>query len=659
MSDVSGTASDWWSSMIQAVESHYAQWLVASPLEKLRMRPTPPVHVEANQRLEQRAVTMLLGALPEALRQDVIASRRMTTTGIMFRLFTTYQPGGAGERTGLIKSISEVKVPAGLGDLLGSIRQWRRSLGRSYELRVTIDPLVLTGVLSKFAEGTGKLGGSQVAFRLASMRQQLDVDRTPGWESVNDWAEYIQAELEELANAQVIAGKATPSNPPALAPVLTQGNPAVKALYGDGQKPWERPDGEKAPCRFWGIDEGCRRGEKCTFAHAWGSLEKSSRCLLCSSTKHRKKDCPTVKPKDGNGGTQKGDRKIAKTQEKKGPKGSEKEGQKETPPPQPAKEASEETPQPEKRSEGSQPKESDLVQNLSGLVKSMTSIKSMYIKTVKADGDDSGEFALLDGGATHALRQAKSSEVPHLWPVQVEMAMGSVTLYKCPAHNTLLALDSVELIIPLRLLVDHGFKIEWQRDRCDISHPRHGRLECVRRQGCPVMERQAALNLLDSLERGGVGDTYELTEPEVEWWKKRYPQVPERIWALMRGQGVNWEEVESPLPWNRAKRRRLERARGGVVVHLFSGSGGDSKKWRDLAGPDTEVLTLDITANDQEDLRSAVVWAYIWGLAEKGRIRVITAGPPCRTVSRLRHKSPGPRPLRGRKGLRFGVDRPE
>ena len=341
--------------------------------------------------------------------------------------------------------------------------------------------------------------------------------------------------------------------------------------------------------------------------------------------------------------------------EKKGPKGSEKEGQKETPPPQPAKEAAEETPQPEKRSEGSQPKESDLVQNLSGLVKSMTSIKSMYIKTVKADGDDSGEFALLDGGATHALRQAKSSEVPHLWPVQVEMAMGSVTLYKCPAHNTLLALDSVEPIIPLRLLVDHGFKIEWQRDRCDISHPKHGRLECVRRQGCPVMERQAALNLLDSLERGGVGDTYELTEPEVEWWKKRYPQVPERIWALMRGQGLNWEEVESPLPWNRAKRRRLERARGGVVVHLFSGSGGDSKKWRDLAGPDTEVLTLDITANDQEDLHSAVVWAYVWGLAEKGRIRVITAGPPCRTVSRLRHKSPGPRPLRGRKGLRFGL----
>ena len=33
----------------------------------------------------------------------------------------------------------------------------------------TADPLVLTGVLAKFAEGTAKLGGNQVAFRLATL----------------------------------------------------------------------------------------------------------------------------------------------------------------------------------------------------------------------------------------------------------------------------------------------------------------------------------------------------------------------------------------------------------------------------------------------------------------------------------------------------------
>ena len=180
--------------------------------------------------------------------------------------------------------------------------------------------------------------------------------------------------MEELANAQT-AGTVTPSNPPALAPVLTQGNPAIKAFTGEGQKPWERPEGEKAPCRFWGTDEGCRRGEKCGFAHAWGTLERSSRCLLCSSTGHRKRDCPTANPRQEHSGTQKGDRRVAKVLEKKGQKSTEKESQKESTPP--VKEAAEENPQPEKRYEGSQPKqESDMVQNLNGLVKSMTSIQS-------------------------------------------------------------------------------------------------------------------------------------------------------------------------------------------------------------------------------------------------------------------------------------------
>ena len=436
MSDLSGSAGEWWSLTVKTVEHHYQQWLVATPLEKLRMKPGSPVTGDGYARLEQRSVSMLLAALPEGLRQDVIASRRLSTVGILFRLFTTFQPGGSGERTGLIKSISETKVPAGLGELLGSIRQWRRSVGRSEELRVTVDPLVLTGVLSKFADGASKLGGNQVAFRLATMRQQLDVDRAPSFDSVRDWAEYIQAELEELANAQT-AAKATPLNPPALAPVLTQGNPAVKAFTGEGQKPWERPESEKAPCRFWGTDEGCRRGEKCGFAHAWGTLEKSSRCLLCSSTGHRRRDCPTAKPKDGNGGTQKGDRKVAKVLDKKGQKSPEKESQKGSS--QPAKEAAEETPQPEKRSEGSQPKqESDLVQNLNGLVKSMTSIKSMFIKTVKVDEECGSEYALLDGGATltpcdrrRAPKFRISGRSKWKWRWEVSHFIGAQRIIRC------------------------------------------------------------------------------------------------------------------------------------------------------------------------------------------------------------------------------------
>ena len=41
------------------------------------MKPGSPVTGEGYARLEQRSVSMLLAALPEGLRQDVIASRRL------------------------------------------------------------------------------------------------------------------------------------------------------------------------------------------------------------------------------------------------------------------------------------------------------------------------------------------------------------------------------------------------------------------------------------------------------------------------------------------------------------------------------------------------------------------------------------------------------
>ena len=164
---------EWWTQTVSTVEHHYVQWLSAAPLEKLRMKPEAPRLVEPFARLKQRGISMLLGCMPGTLRQEAIASRRLSAVGILFRLFTTYQPGGTGERTSLIRGMT------GLVETLGAIRLWRRSVGRSEELRVTVDPLVLTGVLARFAEGTAKLGGHQVAFTLATMRQQLGVDRAP------------------------------------------------------------------------------------------------------------------------------------------------------------------------------------------------------------------------------------------------------------------------------------------------------------------------------------------------------------------------------------------------------------------------------------------------------------------------------------------------
>ena len=53
-------------------------------------------------------------------------------------------------------------------------------MSRALELKVAItDPLILMQVLGKMSDAVGKLGGAQVAYRLASVRQELQVDQRP------------------------------------------------------------------------------------------------------------------------------------------------------------------------------------------------------------------------------------------------------------------------------------------------------------------------------------------------------------------------------------------------------------------------------------------------------------------------------------------------
>ena len=89
----------------------------------------------------------------------------------------------------------------------------------------------------------------------------------------------------------------------------------------------------------------------------------------------------------------------------------------------------------------------ELVKEATTLLKSIRSLKAIKIKSVAFGGQ--GDFALLDGGATHGLREARPEEYADLIPTRVELACGSITLHKHPKHQTLLSTSPVEPIIPL------------------------------------------------------------------------------------------------------------------------------------------------------------------------------------------------------------------
>ena len=290
---------------------------------------------------------------------------------------------------------------------------------------------------------------------------------------------------------------------------------------------------------------------------------------------------------------------------------------------------------------------------VAGLLKSLRSMKALQIKYEAAkrnagEAEDLEPVALLDGGATHALRQARSHEKNNLTAVEVELACGSTVLYKHPGTSALLTLDPVEPIIPLRMLVNAGFVVKWNAKGCIIDHPEHSRLHCWLRHGCPVMKRSAAMKLMDFLD---APDGHAAVTTDREWWLQQFPHLPEEVLEFM-GRVEDGTEAAARSPFNRGLRRRWEKSKG-LVVHLFAGK--DAREWRREDWKGYEVITIDMEENARQNLHDAALWGYLWYLARKGLIRAVIGGPPRRTISRLRHNPPGPKPLRGRDQRRYGL----
>lgn len=110
--------------------------------------------------------------------------RKVDTQAILHKLFAIYQPGGNADRGNLLRSLTEVKCGHSIQDTLSAIRMWRRWLCRAEELHIGIpDSMVLIQALSKIAENLTKHAGSQVGFRIAAARQELEVDRRPTLQS--------------------------------------------------------------------------------------------------------------------------------------------------------------------------------------------------------------------------------------------------------------------------------------------------------------------------------------------------------------------------------------------------------------------------------------------------------------------------------------------
>ena len=270
------------------------------PLDTLYIKvELPPECSQAWSRVEQRAQSMLLGALPDGLRAEVLGSRCTNSVEI---LYNRYQPGGLGEKSMVLRQ------PGNIGETLEGLRMWKRCLLRAMELGVsTPDPTLLMNALDRLGVHVSK-SSPQAAFRLSSTRAILQVDVCPTHLSVVNYADTLLAEAEGVyhsGNGHAAAKiKAVSGARDAVKEKDTKdvkgGKGAEKGSADGGGK------GERGPpaCRFFGTDDGCEKGAACTYRHDWNNIDRKGRCWTCSSTKHSQREC-TVRAMSTNekGGT--------------------------------------------------------------------------------------------------------------------------------------------------------------------------------------------------------------------------------------------------------------------------------------------------------------------------------------------------------------------
>ena len=527
MSDLSSTSGVWWQLIVGAAQDGYRQWILSGPLDRLRLRPPVPAEASKWPRTEQRAVTMLLACLPEGVRRDLIASRRLSTVEIIYKLLITYQPGGPQERTVLLKDITEDRLGTNpsVQEVLNTLRMWRRNVNRANELKVTLpDTLVIVGVLTKWAEHISRLGGAQTAFRVATLRQDLKLDNRPDADQVMYFAEALQAEIEQVALSRP---STTLSSTSSSSDVKKKEAPKTASLRtGGDSSATTGATGEKPKCKFWGSSVGCKRGDKCAYQHSWEGIQRSGRCYFCSGEGHMKPNCPyKTQERDGD---QKG--KISKVNAgttKVAPGGKKQTSGKDAQVVQPTSSSSTGSTEEKPVSKGVEEipvVPSTPVIDVTSLMKSLQSLKAVQLRFLDAGGSNEPpldcKVALLDGGATHALRQGSAAELRDAQPVSVELAHGRTTLYRHDGCSTLLSKEPIEVILPMRLLVENGYQVKWSSNECVIAHPVKGNLQCWRRQGCPVMREDEALLLLEELEKVETENGLGVEKDVEEWWRK-------------------------------------------------------------------------------------------------------------------------------------------
>ena len=293
--DLSSRSRLWWEKVYEAALRYYNEYQQADPLSRGQLRPDLPEDLRhhAFARLESRAVAMILHAVPESVASQALATRSLSTVGLLFQILKQYQPGGLSERQELLKALTDLSPATQAGEAVLALQGWFRHVARARAMSVQLpDGSLLLAALDTLAKNV-LAENAQVAFRVSLNRHQLRLDYRADLELVEAYGRNLMAEFEVLSLSQDATG--SPKKPrlrKAKERSSKQGSPAVPGTGGSPIKAPPKANASSKPCVVWLTDEWCKCGSKCRFAHDKDTEELKDRCFCCSAKDHWANTCP-------------------------------------------------------------------------------------------------------------------------------------------------------------------------------------------------------------------------------------------------------------------------------------------------------------------------------------------------------------------------------
>ena len=405
---------------------------------------------------------------------------------MLYRLYTHYQPGGSAERSEVLRRLQSPVDTKGSDSLEGVVkilRAWPRWLERCKAVQMTPpDPSVLSrglqALTTRFVETS-----PDANFRTSMLRASLRLDARPTLEQVVGYHRHLQAELELLLGAKGGAAEAVVQ--PKLRAVDGALPPKAKDAGG-------KPGGGAELCRYFAKATGCKRGDKCNFSHNMSSLDREVRarkCLRCGSEAHRQKDCVVGKGASkatGGGGKDGSPTKPAvtgsspstqSTMATLGTTSTSPSATLDTVPGTPwTLESLVQAAQQMVQGQSQEGQGSETSPE-----KTRPTMRVLKLRDIRVCSMEASTTALLDSGATHSLRSARSEEE---WfsaeEVGVQLAGSHTLVMRITGSGTLLmpyksTADGqgevrAQTIVPMgQLIKTLGYTMVWSPEECYLS----------------------------------------------------------------------------------------------------------------------------------------------------------------------------------------------